>query len=135
MTSTGTLAWSDELAFQVAVIQGRAPSTSGVYEILQSTEYQRYRGSARTLKIGMSEASLRKELLNHLVRHTAANRLTRVRNAHGLQVTFRFACLPPEEAGEAEKRLLRDIEDAHWELPLLNSTRGYKRGADRHYCK
>lgn len=41
---------------------------------------------------------------------------------------------PAEYADTAEKRLLREFEDAHWELPLLNSTRGYERGEDRHYC-
>jgi hypothetical protein len=29
--------------------------------------------------------------------------------------------------------LLRAFEDAHWDLPLLNSQRGYGRGADVHY--
>jgi hypothetical protein len=110
------------------------PNSSGVYEVLQSSDYPRYRGSAKTLKIGMSNASLQKELLNHFVRHAVANRLTRIRNLPGLTITFHYTLLSVEPAATLEKRLLRAFEDAHWELPLLNSTRGYERGKDRHYC-
>jgi len=83
----------------------------------------------------MSKGNLLQELLNHFIRHVAANRLTRIRNQPGINVTFRYVLISPETVTAAEKSLLRDFEDVHWELPALNSTRGYERGEDRHYCK
>jgi hypothetical protein len=48
-------------------------------------------------------------------------------------LAFRYAGLSTNEAREAEKFLLRGFEDKHWDLPVLNSQRGYDRGEDRHY--
>jgi hypothetical protein len=36
-------------------------------------------------------------------------------------------------ASEREARLLREFEDAHWELPVLNAQRGYARDEDTHF--
>jgi hypothetical protein len=51
----------------------------------------------------------------------------------GLQLSFKYAVTAEALAVSTEKSLLRDFEDEHWDLPLLNSTRGYERGADGHY--
>jgi len=134
-TTTSVLAWSTDYEFDAKVIRDRVPVMSGIYEVLQSTEYPRYHGSTKTLKIGMSKVNLQQELLNHFIRHTAANRLSRIRSRSGLKVTFRYALAPVETAASLEKHLLQRFEDAHWELPVLNSTRGYERGEDRHYCE
>lgn len=125
--------WSPEHALTRESIERHAPISSGVYEILQSVEYPRYRGNTRILKIGMSKSSLRDELLNHLVRHTVANRLARIQRRHEIQVSFRYLTPGPENAEEVEMDLLRKFEDEHWDLPVLNSQRGYARGEDRHY--
>jgi len=127
------LNWSDEYQFQRSDINEYAPAAAGVYEILQSIEYLRYEGPTRTLKVGMSKSDLRQELLNHIVRHTSANRLSRIRKRVGVRVTFRYATLSPGDAIEAEKQLLRDFEDKHWDLPVLNNQRGYLRGEDSRY--
>ena len=37
------------------------------------------------------------------------------------------------ENKEIESELLRQFEDRHWDLPVLNSTRGYGRDTDKHY--
>jgi hypothetical protein len=74
----------------------------------------------RILKIGKSESSLRQEILNHF-------------DAIGTSVTVVFATIGNEKTTETEKKLLRDFEDKHWDLPVLNSHRGYERGEDRHY--
>jgi hypothetical protein len=133
-SATIPLLWSGKHEFEIAVIRQRVPNEPGVYELLQSSNYPRYRGLTRTLKIGMSNASVQQELLNHFVRHAVANRLTRIRNVPGLKVTFHYAPLSAEPAATVEKRLPRELEGAHWDLPLLNSTRGYERGKDRDYC-
>jgi hypothetical protein len=52
-----------------------APSSAGVYEILQEPTYPRYKLVTRVIKIGMSKQDLRKELDNHLQRHATANRI------------------------------------------------------------
>lgn len=83
----------------------------------------------------MSKGNLQQELLNHFIRHVAANRLTRIRKRSGLNITFRYALPSPETVAATEKGLLREFEDVHWDLPALNSTRGYDRGEDRHYCE
>ena len=109
------------------------PHSAGVYRVLQGSEYPRYRGSTRVLKIGQSDRDLCGEILNHFERHAAANRLTRVRGQTDLIVTVVFAKTDGTSAGAHEGQLLRAFEDAHWDLPLLNSQRGYGRGADVHY--
>ncbi len=38
-----------------------------------------------------------------------------------------------EEVSYEEAKLLREFEDIHWDLPVLNNQRGYKRGDDRQY--
>ena len=128
-----SIQWSPEHHFESRHIDGHVPRSPGVYEILQSAKYPRYAGETRVLKIGCSKADLRAELSNHLFRHTAANRLARVRNRADVQISFRYAVTAGALAVSTEKSLLREFEDEHWDLPLLNCTRGYERGADRHY--
>lgn len=124
--------WSDELPFIRREIIG-VPGSPGVYEILQSATYPRYKGETRVLKIGMSERSLRDELVRHLGQHTAANRLHRIQGGCGVELSVRYNVCPPQDARAAEGMLLRAFEDAHWDLPLLNDQRGYRRGTDRHF--
>ncbi len=125
--------WSQEFTFTPEEIRRQAPHAPGVYAILQSAEYPRYEGKTRTMKVGRSDADVQNELLNHLQRHTAANRLARIRNRQGLSVTFRYAALNAAETGAAEKLLLCEFEDRHWDLPVLNNQRGFERGEDHHY--
>jgi hypothetical protein len=125
--------WSEEFVFSVDVIKAAIPPSPGIYQLLQSTEYPRYDGSTRVLKIGMSLSNLRTEILNHLTRHTAAGRLSRILNRRNVSVTIRFSLVEAEKATIAEKELLCEFEDRHWELPVLNSQRGYKRGEDSHF--
>lgn len=122
--------WSAEYLVDVNGI-ACAPNSSGVYEILQAKPYPRYFGETRILKIGMSEKSLREELLNHLNRHTVANRIVRVRRQQ--VVTFHYCEISAADALDTEKDLLRQFEDKYWDLPAFNLTRGYKRGEDLHY--
>jgi hypothetical protein len=132
--ANNSLTWSAEYEFQGKVIRAHAPADAGLYEILQSREYPRYKGRTKTLKVGMSKKNLQRELLNHLNQHTAANRLARIRrlsDLSDLKVTFRFALHPAGNTLSMEKQMLRDFEDTHWDLPILNSTRGYERGADQ----
>jgi len=129
----GSINWSAEYVLTRESVENRAPIDSGVYEILQSVEYPRFEGRTCTLKIGRSKTGLKSELLNHFGRHVAANRLERIRLRQGIQVMFRFAVLGPDAIALAEKTLLRQFEDRHWDLPVLNSQRGYLRGEDRHY--
>jgi hypothetical protein len=125
--------WSTEIPFKEDEIGTQVPDKAGVYQILQHEEYPRYMGKTRILKIGKSDSSLRQEILNHFVRHTAANRLARIRNVIGTRVTVVFATIGNEKTTETEKKLLRYFEDAHWDLPVLNSHRGYERDEDKHY--
>lgn len=81
----------------------------------------------------MSRRSLRAELQNHLDRHTAKNRLRRIRRAGQAVLTFRYAVCPQEEVAQQEREWLRAFEDCHWDLPVFNSTRGYGREEDSHY--
>jgi len=127
------LQWSKEIEFTKACIEKAIPRSPGLYRILQSGPYPRYKGTTRVLKIGKSDCDLRQEVLNHLQRHTAANRLARVRNQAGIQVTVTWAQMDAVSAGEWERALLREFEDSYWDLPLLNSQRGYDRDADAHY--
>jgi len=125
--------WSQEFIFSKEVIKQNAPTSPGIYKILQLPEYQRYEGRTRVLKIGQSGSDLQAELLNHFARHTTANRLARIQKRSGVQVTFKHMILDSEDAQKEEKSFLRQFEDKHWDLPLLNSKRGYVRDEDRHY--
>ena len=130
-----SIIWSAEVLFEVQAIRTSVPIGAGVYRILQSNEYSRYEGRTRILKIGMSDKNLQKEILNHLGRHTVANRLMRVRSHRGVTVSVVFASVPSQDAKQAESELLRQFEDNHWDLPLLNAQRGYARDEDGHYCE
>jgi hypothetical protein len=125
--------WSEEISFDKNTIENQVPRKPGIYRFLQSEEYPRYRGSTRVLKIGMSETDLREEIMNHFQRHTAANRLFRIRNRIEIWVTVDFIVGSVGNAIEIERKLLREFEDEHWDLPIINSQRGYARGQDRHY--
>jgi hypothetical protein len=125
--------WSKEVPFTAKAIKEQVPAQCGLYQILQSPEYPRYKGITRIVKLGMSEKGLRQELLNHISRHTAANRLARVLGQGEIEVTVRFCLSESGSCRENESLLLRQFEDAHWDLPILNSTRGYERDSDRHY--
>ena len=125
--------WSPEYSFSSQSIYTNAPEEPGVYQVLQQQEYARYFGTTRILKIGLSGQDLRTELVNHLNRHVAANHLKRILNQPEPGVSFRFSVLKTEQVADAEKTLLKEFEDRHWDLPVLNAQRGYKRGDDRHY--
>lgn len=124
--------WSEEITFSRQVIVNKIPQGPGVYKILQSQRYSRYRGQTRVLKIGISEVDLRKEISNHFNRHTAANRLARLSNVPNNEISVVFV-LAYNESQIIEKDLLRSFEDDHWEVPVLNSQRGYARNEDRHF--
>lgn len=132
-TSELDVQWSSEVPFEPLAIDRQVPDSAGVYKILQSETYSRYSGCTRILKIGKSETSLRDELANHFVRHTTANRLSRVRKRPGLRVSVVFAVLARGLAAQKENELLRRFEDERSDLPVLNSQRGYARSADGHY--
>ena len=128
------LKWSKEVHFRRDAINGQFPREPGVYRVIQSKPYSRYKGETRTLKIGQSETDLAEEIIRHLVGpHTAKNRLARIRSQPDLTVTVQ-CILPQQSPTELERKLLRDFEDKHWELPLLNSQRGYRRNEDVHYA-
>ena len=130
-----SVTWSADVPFNNESVRALVPVSPGVYQILQSEEYHRYQGRTRVLKIGMSERNLQAELLNHFRRHAVANRLARVRSRKQMIVSIVFAVVPTERARKAESALLRQFEDEHWDLPLLNANRGYGRDEDKHYCK
>jgi len=109
----------------------RVPRSAGIYKILQSKEYHRYFGVTKILEIGKSDSDLQSELENHFTRHTTANRLARIRNRNDIDVEFEYYLT--ENATEFEINLLKDFEDQYWDLPVLNSHRGYKRSEDKHY--
>jgi len=125
--------WSGEIPFERGRIEKEVPAQPGVYKIIQSEPYQRYVGQTPILKIGMSRTNLKHELLNHFIRHTVANRLARIRNRESLKVSVVFVLLSKDSAIDVEGKLLRDFEDNHWDLPVLNSQRGYGRAEDGHY--
>ena len=127
-----TVEWSAEIPFTPEAIE-QVPDSAGVYQILQSAEYPRYEGKTRVLKIGKSDSSLKDEISNHFLRHTIANRLARVRNRACMKVTVVFAVTPDGQASKIENELLRQFEDDHWDLPVLNSQRGYARNQDTKY--
>jgi excinuclease UvrABC nuclease subunit len=128
------ISWSSPMSFKQSEVE-KIPNEPGVYEFLQSDVYHRYEGTTRILKIGKSEKSLREEILNHFQRHTVANRLSRIRKMPTVSVTVIFAVMSAEDADRIEKGLSREFEDKHWDLPVLNSQRGYARSEDNHYAK
>ena len=125
--------WSPEVPFDRPAILAMLPKRAGVYEIRQSQPYPRYLGTTKVLKIGRSDQDLQAEVMNHFTRHTAANRLAWIRAQHHLTITVAFVELPSKETETEEARRLREFEDRHFDLPLLNSQRGYRRDDDRHY--
>ena len=125
--------WSPEIPFDEDAVGRVTPRQPGVYRFLQSEAYPRYRDRTRVLKIGMSRTDLRSEIWNHFRRHAAANRLSRIRRNAAVVITVEFAVTSAVDAVEIERQLLREFEDRHWDLPLLNSTRGYARGEDMHF--
>jgi hypothetical protein len=127
------LHWSAEILLQEEVIEGSVPHSAGVYQLFQNVEYRRYEGSTRVLKIGCSESDLCAEVLNHFQRHAVANRLLRVRARSAIVVTVTFAKTTAAFARVEERELLKAFEDSHWDLPVLNSQRGYERGGDAHF--
>ena len=128
-----TFNWSQEFLFNESTIENQVPRKPGVYRFLQSEEYPRYRGNTRVLKIGISQTDLREEIKNHFQRHTAANRLLRIRNQIEIIVNVDYLVDFVGTATEIERKLLQEFEVEHWDLPILNSQRGYARGEDRHY--
>jgi len=125
--------WSQEYRLDMEGIKN-APEAQGVYQILQDKDYNRYKGGTRILKIGMSKSNLRKELNNHLQSHTVANRIKRIRNDGGI-ITYQYVFTTADNAEPEEKALLRQYEEDFWDLPTLNSNRGYGRGEDNHFAK
>ena len=127
------VAWSEPIPFEQVSIRSRVPSTPGVYQIVQEPSYARYEGTTAVVKIGKSNSDLQSELLNHFQRHTVANRLVRIRRRLGVVVSLVYSALESADATEVEARLLREFEDAHWDLPVLNAQRGYARDRDGHF--
>lgn len=124
-----------EHPFERRYVANNVPEKAGVYLILQSVPYPRYKGATRILKIGCSGSDLRGELLNHFGRHTVSNRLKRLARQPGQTITFSFQEAHPDQAVSRERDMLRRFEDDHWDLPLLNAQRGYYRGQDWHYTR
>ena len=127
------LSWSTVIPFEQDAVRRLIPDAPGVYKIVQAPDYARYEGSTPTLKIGKSDVSLQREILNHFQRHTVANRLYRVRSRPGVTVSVTYAVLDSDETTTVELAQLKEFEDAHWDLPILNAQRGYKRTEDSHY--
>ncbi len=125
--------WSPEYSFSSQSINTHAPEEPGIYQVLQQQEYARYFGTTRILKIGLSKLDLRNELASHLNLHTTANRLNRILNQPEPGVSFRFSVLKTEQVADAEKSLLKEFEDRHWDLPVLNAQRAYNWREDHHY--
>jgi hypothetical protein len=119
--------WSKCLPLDEKGIKG-VPCKKGVFEIHQSKCYYRYKGKTKALNIGQSEQNIRKEIKNRRTIHTSANRLNRIMKMKGLKVTFRY--VESRSPKKLETKLLKEFEDKHGELPVLNSQRGYKRGED-----
>ena len=128
-----TVDWSAAVPFDRKGISSGVPAKPGIYQITQQPAYPRYSGTTSILKIGQSRSSLRAELLNHFDRHTAANRLARIRNRRGVVVQVRYCVAAPTEVSDLERILLREFEDEYWDIPMLNSQRGYGRTEDSHY--
>ncbi len=130
-SSVAALAWSAPVPFEPDAVRRLIPAAPGVYKILQDPPYSRYEGTTDIVKIGKSEGSLRFEVLNHFGRHTCSNRLERIRRRAGINVSVVWAA--SNDAAAVELTLLREFEDRHHDLPVLNSQRGYARDADKHY--
>lgn len=103
----------------------QAPTKQGVFEILRDVAYHRYRGETRVLNIGQG-SNLRDEIGRRLTIHTTARRIKKIKLEH--PVTFRYA--ESDAPKELENKLLKEFEDSHHDLPVLNSQRGYKRNED-----
>ncbi len=117
--------WSKEFSLGKVDIKN-APETGGVFEVRRNSCYCRYKGKTRVLNIGQSR-NLRKELTNRLDgRHTTARRLDKIRV--GYKVTFRYS--ETDNPKDLETELLKEFEDKHFDLPVLNAQRGYGRGED-----
>lgn len=127
-----TPSWSVEISFTTDAIRKHVPNEPGVYQFLQSEEYPCYKGKTRVVRIGES-SSLRDEVLNHQHRHTVANRLARIRKQPSIRITVTYTPVHGGDTKAVEDELLRKFEDEHWDLPVLNSSRGYKRDEDKHY--
>jgi excinuclease UvrABC nuclease subunit len=121
--------WSTKFEFDREHIKNNIPIKSGVYVFLQKDFYRRYKGETRIIKIGKS-SNLRQEIENHLIRHTCANRLKRIQKHNNQKIYFQFIEMNEEGIDDMEKILLKEFEDEYWDLPILNSQRGYARGED-----
>jgi len=121
--------WSNEFDFTRANIKNDAPTKSGVYVFLQNVFYQRYKGETRIIKIGKA-SNLRQEIENHFIRHTCANRLERIQKHNNQKIYYQFKDMYEADIDDMEKILLKEFEDEFWDLPILNSQRGYARGED-----
>lgn len=124
--------WSTEFEFTRKSIKQNLPVVSGIYMLLQSEYYRRYKGKTRILKIGKS-INLRHEIENHLNIHTCTNRIHRIKKYNKQKIFFKFMLVDNEKIDEKEKSLLIEFEDEFWDLPFLNSQRGYVRGEDLKY--
>ncbi len=125
--------WSSEYLLVETEVE-RTPKKPGAYRIYQSKRYNRYKGATRIIKIGMSGSNLSKELKNHLNRHIVANRIKRITNQEEIKVTFDYLITEnKEKATKLERDLLIQFENDHFELPVLNSQRGYRRGEDKYF--
>lgn len=123
------LQWSGPVAFERDAVRRSVPDLPGVYKVVQTPNYYRYRGNTEILEIGKS-LKLRSEVLRHFGQHTVVNRLKRIRNQGAVAVQVLWKDLPAELATKIESLLLEEFEDEHWELPALNSHRGYRRNKD-----
>src|SRR3989337_3051634 len=94
--------WSQPIPFEQQEIQLNVPQTPGVYRIIQTFQYSRFRGSTPSLKIGSSRTDLRQEILNHFQRHTAANRLARIRGQQDVTVQVQYSVSTASEAVDLE---------------------------------
>jgi len=124
--------WSKEFDFNRESISQNVPTKRGVYTFLQRDLYPRYKGETRVLEIGKS-TNLRQEIINHLVRHTCANRLKRIQKHNNQKIYFQFIEMNEVDIDDMEKILLKEFEDEYWDLPILNSQRGYARGEDKKF--
>ena len=50
-----------------------------------------------------------------------------------IRIAVVFASLPLDQPAASERQLLCEFEDEFWDIPVLNSQRGYARDADVHY--
>jgi len=103
----------------------KAPATGGVFEILRTTAYHRYKGETRVLNIGQSK-NMRKEINRRRMIHTTARRTKKIKLEYN--VPFRYA--KNNAPKKLENKLLKEFEDSHHDLPVLDSQRGYKRNED-----